>query len=105
MSHRVMYLRDKHYQPHGCVAIQINPRTQFVEYNISTLNPADRFDRKVARELALGRMLLEPETLRVPRNPSLHDISIAVMRDLACSKTAPSRAVKSAKLWLDHNDW
>lgn len=105
MEHRIMYLRTRSGNPVGCLAIRLNPRTQFVEYQLSVLNPLDRFDRKVARQLALGRLAETPITLRVPRNPTMYDISVAVMRDLSHTKTAPSRAIKAAKLWLDYNDF
>jgi hypothetical protein len=105
MEHRIMYLRNLSGNPVGCLAIRLNPRTQFVEYQLSVLNPLDRFDRKVARQLALGRLAESPLTLRVPRNPTMYDISVAVMRDMVNSGTAPSRAVKAAKLWLSYNDF
>jgi hypothetical protein len=100
-----MYLRTVSGNPVGCLAIRLNPRTQFVEYQLSVLNPLDRFDRKVARQLALGRLAEGPITLRVPRNPTMFDISVAVMRDIVNTKNAPSRAVKAAKLWLSYNDF
>ena len=105
MEHRIQFLRDHAGRPVGCLAIRLNPRTQFVEYQLSTLNPVDRFDRKVARQLALGRLTENPVTLRVPRNPTMFDISLAVMRDLSNTKDAPNRAVKAAKLWLSQNDF
>jgi hypothetical protein len=99
-----MYLRDRNYQPVGCIAIRLNPRTQFVEYGVSVLNPVDKFDRKVARQLALGRLVEAPETLLVPRNPTIHVISLAVMRDLSTRKLVPGRAARAAKLWLQYNE-
>ena len=104
MENRIMFLRDPNYQPVGCLAIRINPRTKFVEYQLSVLNPVDAFDRALARQLASGRLTESPITLRVPANPSMFDISVAVMRDLSNTKSAPSRARKAAKRWLLLND-
>lgn len=102
---RIMFLRAKDNNPVGCLAIRINPRTKFVEYQLSVLNPVDNFDRKLARQLALGRLEESPVTLRVPADPTMFDISVAVMRDLSATKSAPNRAQSAAKRWLLLNDY
>ena len=100
MDHRIMYLRDSKGQPVGCVAIKV-VSDKLVTYQMSVLNPADRFNRAVARQLALGR-LVAPLTARLPYQAiNMHDITEAVCVDICNDKSAPSRARKAAKLWLN----
>lgn len=101
MNSRIMFLRDANYRPVGCMAISIDSRNHRLNYQYSVLNPVDKFDRKMARHLALGRLVETPITVPLPRNGevSMHLISECVMAHLAGSN-APSRAVKAAQLWL-----
>jgi len=100
---RIMFLRNEG-QPCGCVAISVDRRNRKLNYQFSVLNPADRFDRKMARHLALGRLVESP--IEIPYNKgeklTMHDISERVLRHLSKSK-APARAVKAAKTWLYWN--
>lgn len=99
-KYRVMFLRDEKTQPVGCLAIETNPDKMTVTYQMSVLHPTDRFNRKTARQLALGRMMEDPITLKLTR-VSGHDISAAIMNDIVTySHINPSRAVKAAKAWL-----
>lgn len=101
---RIQFLRDSQFRPVGCLAINLDLRNHRLTYQMSVLNPADRFDRKVARQLALGRLVEAPVSVPLPRGKefTMHDISEVVMRHVANSK-APGRARKAAKMWL--NDW
>lgn len=98
---RIMYLRLANDRPVGCVAISVDKRNHRIHYQVSALNPADRFDRKVARQLALGRLVESPLPVPLPRGEevSMHLITEVVMRHLSKSN-APGRAIKAAKLWL-----
>lgn len=100
MHHRVMYLRSMDGRPVGCLAIVVNRQAGELSYQLSVLNPADRFDRKVARQLALGRLLEVPKTIKIAKNATMHDISRAVMTALVNTKGTPTRAAKAAKFWL-----
>lgn len=109
MQHRVQYLKDENGHYVGCVAIREHSaldgeKSVLVEYRVSTLNPADTFDKDVARQLALGRMVEAPYTVRVRLNPNLHDISHAIMRDILQDPTMPTRAKRAAKHWLRQKD-
>lgn len=95
-----MFLRDKNYFPSGCLAISVDRSKQEVKYQLSVLNPKDRFDRSLARSIALGRLVEKPVTISVPNDATMHQISEAVMRDIVSGTKVPARAVKSAKLWL-----
>lgn len=101
---RFMFLRNQSGAPVGCLAIDINFRT--ITYGWSVLNPRDKFDRRLAREIAQGRLekTLGLEFVKLPISNtgkvSMHDISRAVMHHLATNKLAPTRARKAATLWL-----
>lgn len=113
LFHRIMYLRDSYQignlaqlivgNPVGCVAIKLHKGRRSAEYQLSVLNPLDRFDRTLARQLALGRMVEAPFTVSLPPNATQHQISRAVMEDIAYDVGAPGRARRAAKLWLRRN--
>jgi hypothetical protein len=107
-----MFLRDRKNQPVGCVAIKIvkndgtgnaSNQSDLVVYAVSTLNPLDQFDRKIARQLALGRMVEDPNAARIRSNASIHDISKVVMHSITHNPTLPNRARQAANLWLKNN--
>lgn len=123
MSTRIMYLRASNGHPVGCVAISLNDRSHkpVVTYSVSTLHPNDKFNRSLAREIALGRLNSSsnpPQTLTISEmnftgwanqidgKMTVHDISMGVMSnivDLGVNRF-PARVVKAAKLWLKKND-
>lgn len=51
------YLRDDLNRPIGCVAAIVypHPRLTNVVFGVSLWNPADRWDRKLGRKIAIGR--------------------------------------------------
>lgn len=104
MNKRIMFLRDSQYRPVGCLAISVDRKSHRLNYQFSVLNPADPFDRKTARVLALGRLLDSPISVPLARGTkvNMHDVSHTVMSHLAKSN-APNRAVRAAKLWLAIN--
>lgn len=104
MNTRIMYLRDANKFPCGCLAITQDRRNHKLSYQYSVLNPHDEFDRKMARHLALGRLVESPITISTPRDTTIsnHDISELVMLHVSRSD-APKRAVRAAKLWLSDN--
>jgi hypothetical protein len=108
MNHRVTYLRDRKGDPQGCVAIKLLPHVEFdrqvIVYQVSVLNPVDRFDRALARQLALGRMVEKPLTVRVPADPTMYQITWHVMSDIAKDSGQPTRARAAAKRWLRTRD-
>lgn len=99
MSYRVMYLRDRNGQNVGCVAME-ETDDNYTEFQVSVLNPTDRFNREVARTLAIGRLVEKPLNVRVGGKPSRHDIARAVMRAISKDSGMPSRARRAAHLWL-----
>lgn len=99
-SHRIMFLRNEMNHAIGCLAIRLNRSAGTVEYNLSVLNPLDRFDRAVARQLAIGRLVEKPFALPIEKQWGMNEISVAVMTHLEKNKLAPKRAQRSAHMWL-----
>jgi hypothetical protein len=100
-NHRIMFLRDKSGQPVGCIAIVVSEKKSRVRYQISVLNPSDKFDRDLARHIALGRLVEKPFEIKL--NGQLNQIVITkeVMNALKANEGVPMRARKAATLWLD----
>lgn len=103
MNRRVTFLRNADNNPVGCVVINVDRHNKRIEYQVSTLNPADKFDREMARLLATGRLVEAPFHLWLPNKAGLHEISRRVMGHIVSNKAIPSRSVKAAKLWLSLN--
>ena len=100
MNRRVMFLRSADNKPVGCVVISVDRHNKRIEYQVSTLNPLDKFNREVARLLATGRLVEAPFHLWLPNKAGLHEISRRVMTHLAANKTVPNRSRKAAKNWV-----
>ena len=103
---RVMYLRDRKGQPVGCIACQVNRagHDYVGSYQLSVLNPSDKFNRSVARQLAKGRLLENPHHIELPTVPSMHEVTEKIMRSILVNKDAPTRARKAAQRWLDETE-
>jgi hypothetical protein len=97
---RIMFLRDKKKQPVGCVAIGLTRSNKSVKYQVSVLNPIDKFDRSLSRQIALGRLLENAFTAELSGALDMHEISRSVMTHLAGNRDVPQRAQRAAQLWL-----
>jgi butyrate kinase len=100
---RFMFLRDTKSRPIGCIAMMVNTGGT-IQYGLSVLNPVDTFNRKTARKLAAGSMLLDSGHAHVENVRTvytMHDVSIAVMNAIAHFDGYPARARKAAKHWLN----
>lgn len=105
---KYFYLRDKHHQPVGCVASKIDYNNRQVLYHISLLHDGDSFDKKVARDIACGRLTKEP--LCIPFDDvgvlTAHMVNKAVMLKIAHNMVlgkdvcSSSKARSAAKRWL-----
>lgn len=104
MSRRIMFLRSSNGHPVGCIAISISKRKNLnsIQYQLSVLNPQDKFNRALARQIAIGRLMENPLHIVIDKNANMHDISLAVMNHITSIGKGkfPTRAVKAAKLWL-----
>lgn len=108
MDIRIMFLRARHGSAIGCLAIKLHRHTEYnhglVSYQMSVLNPLDRFNRSLARHIALGRLVESPHTVKVPIEPSMYEVSQAVMKDIAHDSSVPTRARQAARRWLRTNE-
>lgn len=96
-NYRIMFIRGSNNHPVGCLALKFNNGS--VDYQVSTLNPVDRFNRPVARQLALGRLLEAPITITT-NNSNIHDVVRSVMNHVINNKTVPNRTRKAAANWM-----
>jgi hypothetical protein len=103
MNRRVMFLRNADDRPVGCVVINVDRHNKRIEYQVSTLNPLDKFNREVARLLATGRLVESPFHMWLPNKANMHEISSRVMRHIATNTAVPSRSRKAAKNWINVN--
>ena len=113
LQHRIMYLRESYpidsngYRhagnPVGAIAIKLNESGTRASYQVSIRNPRDRFSRTVARQLALGRLTEAPFTVTLPHDPTMYDITLAVMSDILKDRGKVMRARKAARQWLENN--
>jgi hypothetical protein len=102
---RIMYLRNEKYMPIGCVAISLNKDRTQVRYQLSVVNPHDEFEKSLARQIALGRLIEMPVRLNgFSGQQNNQQITFAVMNHILKSKTTPTRAKKAARNWLTFND-
>jgi hypothetical protein len=119
-NYRFIYLRDDYHldmgrdfnmvgckgNPVGCLVVSLASKdnnTYTVEYAVSSLNPGDDFDRKMARELAVGRLVSSPfrATFCLSDRPySIHACVEAVMDDVAANESLSGRVRKSARKWV-----
>lgn len=105
-SLKIMYLRDKKDQPVGCVVYRRIPvnadQTQHhLEYEVSVRNPLDRFNKKMGREIALGRLNTHPRETRIHSNSTGKEAVFAVLDQIANTPSLlPARAIKAAKAML-----
>lgn len=127
MSTRIMYLRAPNGHPVGCIAIELQTTAvcPAVRYSVSALHPNDKFNRALAKSIAIGRLNVEAsdksnnkhylsgDSLNFTgwyndpanRRMTVHDVSMGIMTDIVRRgvKSFPSRVVKAAKLWLRQN--
>jgi hypothetical protein len=100
MDFRIMYLRNNKKQPIGCLAVKLDRAKGLAFYNFSIQNPIDDFDRSIGRQLALGRMVESPLSVKIEKDANMHEVSYSIMTDLIKRDVSPIRAVKAAKHWL-----
>lgn len=103
-NYRIQYLRDRSNRPVGCVAIKLGTPDLSggvsASYQVSVANPLDNFDKKLARQLTIGRLIESPRTVHLPSMPNMHEVTKAVMRSIKRDHDAPTRARVAAHRWL-----
>lgn len=100
---RFMFLRDSSGVPVACVAFTLHPGG-FIDFGLSThnLDDGDKWDRKQARWIAAGKLLLEPQKCGIA-NGDWRLARVAVADVISTFSGFPTRAKKAAKNWLKAN--
>jgi len=104
MSNRIIYLREENNKTVGCVAISTSEDTHYgktINYQVSVHNPRDLFNKAMARQLAIGRLIDSPFKVYADYT-NIHDVTYFVMKEIASNKNKlfPSRAIIAAKCWI-----
>lgn len=99
---KIMFIRDSKRQPVACLATKFSRDSGNVYVGMSVLNPCDRFNREMARSLAVGRAITQPVVVKADSSANAHDISRLIMNSIVSSGFVgiPARVIRAAKLWL-----
>lgn len=96
-TYKIFYLKDEHGHKVACVASKLVGGIQ-VQFAVSTHNPIDKFNRDVARQVAIGR-LEKAETIGVVGVGK--DVKKRVLELIAGEPFFPERTRRAAQRWLD----
>jgi hypothetical protein len=99
---RITYLREKDGYPTGCIAIDIDRDNHTISYQLSVKNPFDCYNKALARQIAIGRLSVDPIVIDVTEDDlsSTRSITYAVMKNVSNSTIVPKRAARLARSWL-----
>lgn len=103
---KTMYLRNAKGHAVGCVVsrrVNSTIEQDLVEYEISVLNPVDKFNRKLGREIALGRLNTHPRELHISCKASGKQAARQILADIGgwpMGNSVPNRAIKAALTML-----
>jgi len=110
MKVRFFYLRDRYKasndsqngNPIGCVASTINYDEGTISYNVSMVNPKDKFNKSLAREISVVRLDQRPISVSLPFKEKLngHELHKILMKNIVLHGPSTS-AKKSAQKWLN----
>lgn len=109
-NYRIIYLRQDYINkstPVGCVAISFDRKNVQINYQLSVLNPSDEFNRSMARQLAIGRIIEKPISVKsvlCNSASSTHDVICDVMYDIENNPNLPNRSRNAAQAWLTQNN-
>jgi hypothetical protein len=91
---KIFYLRDRTGLPVTCVVSGM--KLSGIVFAVSTYNPIDVFSKRIAREVATGRLAKEGgEHLCAGNN-----VKQRLVRQIAVNDKLPTRTRLAAKLWL-----
>jgi hypothetical protein len=104
INHRIHFIRDQKMFPIACIAFHdqydISGKYGTINYAFSVTHPKDNFDRKLARQIAIGRLVENPRKIEIPVGdelPNLNGIINEIMTDLSWGKdNVPKRIMKRA---------
>lgn len=98
---RFMFIRNSKGHPVGCMAYRVNPGISdfdralrgTIEFEVSTHNPLDPFDRALGRSIAEGRLMKHPMVLAQSENDPLYD----AMLHMLSNEAVPERLKRAIK--------
>lgn len=99
MRHIIHFVRNDKGMPVGCLAFRDvygSDDEIFVEYGFSVHNPSDNWNRKLARQLAIGRMIESPYRLVSGPNWNISRMIEEILRDLP-NRNVPKRMLREAE--------
>ncbi|HVI40068.1 MAG TPA: hypothetical protein VM577_05360 [Anaerovoracaceae bacterium] len=87
---RFTFVRNSNGRPVGCIAYRMDGESGTLNYEVSTHNPKDEYDRATARFVAEGRLNKHPRQVRFnPRMPPKLDTLLdSAVEDLIWTDTA-----------------
>lgn len=100
---RFFYVRNPEtWHPVGCIAYRTKSDGQ-VEFETSTWNPHDKWNKQMAREIAEGRLEKHPQKISLDTRTSVH----TRLLESICSINShfPKRLVKNAEKMLEIIDF
>jgi len=109
MRHIIHFVRNDKGMPVGCLAfrdVYYEDTGEFhVEYGFSAHNPSDIWNRKLARQIAIGRMVENPFTLPGNSKWNISKMIEVILQDLP-NRNAPKRLLREAARSLKiHTDF
>lgn len=91
----------------GCLAVEVNRKSNTIKYGFSVCSPIDIFDKSRARQIASIRLEKKPNVIDIEVPESSHDITQAIMNHLSESNSLQTKnkkrsviAYESAQGWL-----
>ena len=103
-SRRIMFLRDSKGMAIGCLVYSLSPKRTKIRYQLSVLNPVDKFERSLARQIALGRLIEDRFVIPGMTGTEPQNVLVAnIMKNILVNDEVPTRAKKAAKLWLSQS--
>ena len=89
------YLQNKRGQ--FCAFVASEMKMTGIVYAVSTCSNADKFDKEVARSLAIGRLFTRAIVKNVSAGGSVKE---RILNSIALDPDMPTRTREAAKLWL-----
>lgn len=85
-NHKFFYIRNESDFPVGCVVYK--QYGYAVMWAFSTHNPKDKFDKKIARDVAMGRLTKHYQTIWLKQEHQSHssDIMLKILQTIGYNK-------------------
>ena len=92
-------------QPLGCVAMRVDRVKGEICYAVSVCSPKDKWNSKVARDKAAGRLIKAPNMVQVKVPEGWNDITKLIMEDIVKNNKEQEQgrsylAFEAATSWL-----